>query len=277
MSKLLNNFDFKSFAIFSVIFHLALLLLPLSFLREFNFDPFKNKEPSKFKIHSLRTVGLETGAEEKSIFFEQKEVSKKRSPLKQASQLAPSFSTEEMKQVEVKDSTPTRNGLLPKKAIKSLSLNKKSIQSFLKNTPNEQSASQFLKAMQDTDTLVKLEVPKGVKEDELNKHELVFYSFQKRTALNYINSFYKKLNEFELKNPHLHFPLTDKKEKMIGRVVYDKNGNIIKINMLQWSNVEKLQDFFLDVLKEMTALPNPPDQIIQDEQFTVFYALTING
>jgi hypothetical protein len=106
-------------------------------------------------------------------------------------------------------------------------------------------------ALGDSDTMVKLEVPQGVKEDELNKHELVFYSFQKRTALNYVNSFYKKLNEFELQNPHLKFPLTENKQKMVGRVVYDRQGNIIKINILEWSKVEKLQDFFIEVLKEM--------------------------
>ena len=79
-----------------------------------------------------------------------------------------------------------------------------------------------------------------------------------------------------MQNPHLKFPLTQEKQKMVGRVIYDKNGNILKINVLKWTNIERLQGFFLEVLKEMNSIPNPPDQILKDDQFTVYYSLTVN-
>lgn len=225
----------------------------------------------------MRTVGVrDSKLDSKQIYVKQKK--KKKSTNNNhltAKQLAPVFNQRPApKRMNKRD---IRRSLIRPKAIKALSLNKKNIRGILQGTPNATNSQQFIKALGTTDSIVKLEVPKGVKEDELNKHELVFYSFQKRTAMNYINSFYKKLNEFELQNPQLRFPLTTKKQKMIGRVIYDKNGDIVKINILKWTNVRKLQDFFVEVLKEMSSLPNPPHQILKDEKFTVFYSLTVNG
>mgnify|MGYP000179795510 FL=1 len=236
-----------------------------------NSQNLKSLSQSRLKIRSIRQVGESDGQDIKRAYIKPKKAAPSKSI--SAKQLAPNFDHFIPEQAPKKDT----KGLKPKKAIKALSLSNKNISQFLKGTPNFQSAKQYLNALDKTDSLVKLEVPKGIKEDELNKHELVFYSFQKRTAVSYINSFYKKLNEFKLKNPHLQFPMTGNKEKMVGRVVYDRDGNIVKINMLKWTKTQKLQDFFLDVLKEMTALPNPPKAIIKDNQFTVFFALTVNS
>jgi len=236
------------------------------------------EQTNPLKIHSIRQVGEKDAKKIDSSYIEQK--IKKIGQKLQAKQLAPQFSNSspsDLKRTQKKKPTPINEIAVRPKAIESLKLNKKSIANFLQSTPNATSSQQYLEALGDTDSIVRLEVPKGVKESELNKHELVFYSFQKRTAITYINSFYKKLNEFKLKNPHLNFPMTGNKENMVGRVIYDKNGNIVKINMMKWTKVNKLQDFFMDVLQEMTALPNPPQAILKDGQFTVFFALTVNG
>lgn len=249
------------------------------FLLDIPLDRLKTNKVSKLRIKSIKTIG-EIDKKKPGVFLKEKPISKKGITNKkiQTNQLAPDFNSpieNFSKKTKVTNSynPPTLNN---GKAIKALSLSNKNVTQFLRGTPNEKSASSYLKTFESTQSLVKLEVPRGVKESELNKHELVFYSFQKRTAQIYINSFHKKLGEFNLRNPHLKFPLTEKKEQMVGRVIYDKDGNIIKIKMIQWTKVQKLQDFFLDVLKEMNSLPNPPKMILENNQFTIFFALTIN-
>ena len=101
--------------------------------------------------------------------------------------------------------------------------------------------------------------------------------FKKRTIIAYINSFQKELNEFELKNPHKRFPLTQNKQKMAGRVVYDKNGDILRIQTLEWSRISDLQNFFMNVLKNMSSLPNPPHEILEDDQFAINFVLVLNN
>lgn len=261
----------------SLIIHALVVLYSNPKLKELNLQTFKD-QTKPLKIHSIRQVGEEKARDIKTSYIEQKK--QKIGKKLQAKQLAPQFSNNspaKKQKTQKEKQTPLNKLALRPKAIEALKLNKKSIANFLQATPNATSSQQYLEALGDTDSIVRLEVPKGVKESELNKHELVFYSFQKRTAITYINSFYKKLNEFKMKNPHLHFPMTEKKENMVGRVIYDKDGNIVKINMMKWTKVNKLQDFFMDVLQEMTALPNPPKAILKDGQFTVFFALTVNG
>ena len=124
---------------------------------------------------------------------------------------------------------------------------------------------------------IQLEVPKGIKEDELNKHELVYYSFQKRTVMAYVNSFHKELNSFEKSNPHLRFPLTRQKQSLAGRVIYDQNGDILRIETLKYTNISKLQDFFMNVLKNMNSLPNPPKEILENDQFAINFILSLNN
>jgi hypothetical protein len=133
-------------------------------------------------------------------------------------------------------------------------------------------------SLSNSDILVNLEVPEGVNPDELNKFELMFYSFQRRTAINYINSFYNRLNKFQQQNPHISFPMTESKQVMTGRLTYDEKGNIKQIKMIRWTNVDKLQDFFLDVLKDMDTLHNPPQALWEKTgEFSIFFSLVVNG
>ena len=133
-------------------------------------------------------------------------------------------------------------------------------------------------SLSNSDVMVNLEVPEGVDPDELNKYELMFYGFQRRTAMNYVNSFYKRLDKFQAENPHIQFPMTETKQTMTGRLTYDREGNIKQIKMVRWSNVERLQDFFEQVLKDMDTLHNPP-QALWDKtgEFSIFFSLVING
>ena len=114
--------------------------------------------------------------------------------------------------------------------------------------------------------------------DELNEYELMFYGFQRRTAIGYVNSFYKKLDKFQRENPHIQFPMTDTKQVMTGRLTYDEKGNIKQIKMIRWTNVDRLQGFFEEVLKDMDTLHNPPKPLwSKTGEFSIFFSLVING
>ena len=122
------------------------------------------------------------------------------------------------------------------------------------------------------------ELPQGKDLDELNESELKLYSFLRRGAIKYVNSISAEIKEFELKNPHLHFPLTDAKQVLTGRMVFDKEGNLKQIKMVRWTNVGKLQSFFENVLKRIDTLQNPPKELwAQEGEFAIFVTLQVNG
>ncbi len=167
------------------------------------------------------------------------------------------------------------------KAIEAISLRGGQIHKFSSSTASnaaDLSGDPRAAALNTSDILVKLEVPEGVSPDELNQYELMFYGFQRRTATNYINSLFKELDKFERSNPHLHFPMTENKQVMTGRLIYDEKGNLKQIKMIRWSNQEKLQDFFEDVLKNMDTLHNPPHVLWEKRgEFAIFFSLQVNS
>ncbi|WPU64406.1 hypothetical protein [Peredibacter starrii] len=183
----------------------------------------------------------------------------------------------------------SRPGVMPQarqKAINAISLKGNQIQEFQRT----QGASSYpasaaalsgdprARSLSNSDILVNLEVPEGVNPDELNEYELMFYGFQRRTAIGYVNSFYKKLDKFQRENPHIQFPMTDTKQVMTGRLTYDEKGNIKQIKMIRWTNVDRLQGFFEEVLKDMDTLHNPPKPLwSKTGEFSIFFSLVING
>jgi hypothetical protein len=182
-----------------------------------------------------------------------------------------------------------RPGRMPvvarKKAIQAINLQGDGIKQFAQSNgqrgQNERnynvSGAQSISSFQNTNVGVNLEVPEGVSPDELNEYELMYYSFQRRVALAYVNSFMSTYNRFDRLNPQLRFPMTDTQETMTGRLTYDAQGNIKQIKMVRWTNVDKLQDFFLDVLKGMDTIQNPPKSLWEKNgEFTVFFTLVVN-
>ena len=121
------------------------------------------------------------------------------------------------------------------------------------------------------------EVPEGKDATELNESQLKLYGFLRRGAIKYVNSLSAEIEQFELQNPHLHFPLIDFKQTLTGRLVYDNEGNLKQIKMVRWSNNDKLQAFFEKVLKRLENLQNPPKELwAENGEFTVFVTLQIN-
>ena len=164
------------------------------------------------------------------------------------------------------------------KALEAIKLKGSQIAQYNSSNAAAISGDPRVKQLDNSDIMVKLEVPEGVTEDELNEYELMFYGFQRRTAIGYINAFYKNLDKFERENPHKQFPLTNDKQTMTGRLTFDEKGNLKQIKMVRWTNVDRLQSFFEDVLKDMDTLHNPPKMLWErNKEFTVFFSLVING
>lgn len=249
-----------------------------------NFSKTTDSGRHRFNIDSIRTVGEMKSDSTNSVFIPKQRKTKRPEKKELESKAAP-------KNISLSDlSAPTginsdkkppvtAKQLLenPQSPLQAIKLDNKNVKTFLQNTPNSSNAQEYSRAFGESNVLVDLEVPKGVAEDELNQHELVFYGFRKRTALNYINAFYNELIKFQQSNPHLEFPMTQDQESMTGRITYDKNGEIVRIKMLKWTNKKALQDFFLSVLQNMNTLPNPPEIIVENGEFHVYYSLTVNG
>lgn len=127
------------------------------------------------------------------------------------------------------------------------------------------------------DAVVSMEVPDGVEPDELNKYELMFYGFQRRVAMNYANSILKNINKFTKENPHFKF---DQNSRIImtARLTYDNSGNVTQIKMIRWTHVDKVQNFFEDVVKGIDQLHNPPKALWEKSgEFSMFFTLEIKG
>lgn len=126
-----------------------------------------------------------------------------------------------------------------------------------------------------TDFDIKFLPPKGVSEDELNKAEQIFYSFQKRSYETYINSFVRAFNKFKRKFPHFNYQKEVRPESLLGKITFDNNGNIIKINFIRGSENYKIQKLFETTLVDMNILPNPPKAFVKEGQFSIFYQLNV--
>lgn len=182
--------------------------------------------------------------------------------------------------------TPPRPGTRPEvhakspKSINAITMKSSDIKEVSKSFPSGGlSISEMISDTQKiSDAVVSIEVPDGVEPDELNKYELMFYSFQKRTAINYINSIIKNLNTFQKKNPRFQIPNSGK-ITMTARITYDSEGNVLQIKMIRWTQIDKLQNLFEDIVKDIDQLHNPPKTLWErNGEFSMFYTLEIlNG
>ena len=121
------------------------------------------------------------------------------------------------------------------------------------------------------------EPPDGIPEDELNSVEKIFYSFQKRTFIGYVNSFMSSYQDTLNRHPQVKTALRSERHLLTGRVTFDKEGNIVRIKILRSSQNDDVHRLFEDTLRNIRSLPNPPKAIIEDkDQFNIYYQLKIN-
>jgi len=121
------------------------------------------------------------------------------------------------------------------------------------------------------------EPPEGVPEDELNSVEKIFYSFQKRTFIGYVNSFMSSYQDTLNHYPQIQNALRSERHLLTGKVTFDKEGNIMRIRILRSSQNDEIHRLFETTLRNIRSLPNPPKAIIENrDQFDIYYQLKIN-
>jgi len=285
------NFPVILFAI--LLLHALILIIQKlpSFENGFVQD---TSERTPLNIRSIRTVGSKESKIQNSAYLSKNDSKSKEifkdpyAPIKSKSE---SVAKPTPKSLSLSDLSETRPALPVKQrpgnrpvmdkanALSAISLKGSEMQKFAQGSnANTLSGDPRAASLSNSDVMVNLEVPEGVNPDQLNEYELMFYGFQRRTAINYVNAFYKKLDKFQQENPHLTFPMTDNKQVMTGRLTYDSKGNVKQIKMIRWSNEERLQNFFEEVLKDMDTLHNPPQALWEKSgEFSIFFSFVVNG
>lgn len=122
---------------------------------------------------------------------------------------------------------------------------------------------------------IRYDRPEGISEDELNSDEKAYYSFYVRSYQNYFSKIYSNYEKIVLQKPGLA-NLFDKKHLLIGKIDYDVNGDIVKINIIKSSEYDDLHYFFEETLKQLNQ-PNPPKVFTKNrKEFSIYYQLQIN-
>jgi hypothetical protein len=163
------------------------------------------------------------------------------------------------------------------KEISAISLKSKEFRNYSKSFPSQGLAiSDMIKSSQKiNDAIVSIEVPEGVAPDKLNEYELMFYGFQKRVAINYVNSILKSLNTFQRTHPHYRVPSLSR-ITMTARVTYDSEGHMVQIKMVNWTKINEIQDLFEEIVKGIDQLHNPPKALWERKnEFSMYYTLEI--
>jgi hypothetical protein len=120
----------------------------------------------------------------------------------------------------------------------------------------------------DTHNPVKGSISITSNDDDLDKGK--YFSFYKRVIENYLLklnlSFYELSNSGELKQNDL----------MLGKITFDHKGNAQQLKVLKWARDDLIQAKFLETLKNIRKVHNPPSEMIADDKtFTIFYGLKI--
>lgn len=237
-------------SLLSLWIHLTLILLADSIM-----EPRENPDEVVFKI---RTLGTKTGKDYLSI------------PVRKPFDLSfitpsPFSSLQQASSSTQQDSSPQ-------------------IRSFKKHILKESLPTAFffrediLALLNNTDLNLRFDPPKGVSEDELNTIEKIYYGFQRRMILAYYHSLFSSYNKLTRVNPRLRQSLEIKRDHLIGKIVFDHKGNILRIKFLKWSVDDHIQELFNETLKGIHSAPNPPKAFVETEgEFTVYYHLKINS
>lgn len=268
--KLNNNRYFKYALGASAMLHILFLLSAYS-LGYFQKSEILSEPESTLRIVS---VGIQDSSKRQFITGDTKVVGSKASASKKIS--LNDLSAVSKKGPSVKAVAQTRPGTRPN--IESVNggavlFNKNEMKRMVQETYAGQTSS----LIKGDKISLSYDVPNGKDLGELNKSELRLYGFFKRGAQKYSNSVVTELNNFNNRHPHLNFPLTEEKQTLTGRLTYDGQGNLKQIKMVRWTNIDKLQTFFEDVLKRMDHMQNPPKELWEENgEFVVFVTLQIN-
>jgi hypothetical protein len=118
--------------------------------------------------------------------------------------------------------------------------------------------------------------PRGVDPDQLNSADKKFFSFSRRLSETYQRTMIRSARENILRHPSTMNSLENATPHVLsGRVIYDRDGNIVSVKIIRWSHDDNLENVFEDGLKGLPPLPNfPQEWPTEDDQYVVYYELT---
>lgn len=280
------NVPLTALALFMLVIHLSLLFFQLASLPPLPKFNLKEKQRT-FQIKEIRTLGDKNSKiKDKVLVTKNLREEAKQDPFEAAANMnKPAKPLPEKKPSQTKrvaKALPQPNPYRPNpraQALEQLSLRAEPVQKVAERS--QQSGG--VAALGGSPTLTKslmnmqVEVPEGVAADELNEFELMFYGFQKRLMEKYFSTIVLQVREYE-KRYSLPTLMPEGRHTMTGRVTFDSEGNIKQIKMVRWTQADKLQNMFEDILKSMDRLPNPPKLLRnKDGEFVVFYTFTVNN
>jgi len=263
--------------LFTVLF-VHLLLLAINGLPEINLTDTKPEEPTVLKIRQVKTPKVEHAHIKPvdSVLDPSTGGQKSKKTLTSLKDLAVNKPSEVKPQVQPQVRPGTRPEVtVNKKAINAISLKGREFKDSYPSSGGFAVSNLNYGANKVNDAVVSIEVPDGIEPDQLNEYELMFYSFQKRTAINYANSILKNLDKFNKKYPHYKLK-ENSRVLMTARMTYDQKGNVKQIKMIRWSQIDELQNFFEDTVKGIDQLHNPPKALWEKHgEFSMFFTLEI--
>ena len=121
--------------------------------------------------------------------------------------------------------------------------------------------------------------PKGVDISELNELEQIFYGFNLRVYEVYVSSLITTNINYINQNPHAFRRKNPWSSEILkAKVRFDQLGNMERINVLNWSHNDHIQNIFLRSLKNIKSIPNPPRAFVQNKKhFNLYFNLIVNG
>lgn len=253
------------------LFFLNLLLIP-SKIAELN-----SGKPIQAKLKKIRTLGVKK--EQAKSFSPPIGKRHKTPPPKPVSEASkPQKKLEQLNDLQLNKST---KGRYKAEKTPNLQVSRKRRQINAQLRQQAYSQKQPFGLIDDvlmkSDFLMKPEIPKGVPEDELNSIEKIYFSFQKRMYLQYVNTFIKTYNDVSKARPLIKGALRNGRHRLTARVVFDIEGNIEKIKIIRSSQDDDIHELFEKTLMNVQKVPNPPDDFINSEnKFVIYYQLNIN-
>ncbi len=125
---------------------------------------------------------------------------------------------------------------------------------------------------------LQFDLPEGTTLDELNSSEKKFFSFQKRTFTTYVHSFISTYQSEILSHPQIKYHMNQGNHLLTGRIIFDKEGNIISVKIIKSSPSDEIHNLFEKTLIGIHKLPNPPLELVGDrEEFAIYYVFKVGG
>ena len=119
-------------------------------------------------------------------------------------------------------------------------------------------------------------IPKGVKEEALNKWQMVLYSFHKRVFSQYLTQLYIQAQNMERNYPYSQFPYVREPDSVRVKATYEEDGTLTRVEKLKQSGSRLLNEFFQNAMQDMDSIPNPPKLIINDKgQFELIFEVKV--